>query len=211
MFEPVIRITGPAAPLPVANLDTDVIIRIERLTSGEVTGLGPWAFESIRYRPDGTEDPAFPLNDPRWRDARILLAGPNFGCGSSREPAVNAILQAGIRCVIAPDFGDIFHANCFQNGLLPIRMDQAEVTRLMAEAEDGGDVTVDLEACTVASSSGVVRGFAIDRARREALMAGLDDMGLTLRHADDITAWQQSDRARRPWVWTITGDRGVAG
>ncbi|MEN2978158.1 3-isopropylmalate dehydratase small subunit [Tistrella bauzanensis] len=201
MFDPVIRITGPAAPLPAANLDTDVIIRIERLTAGDDAGLGRWAFESIRYRADGSDDPAFPLNDPRWRAARILLAGPNFGCGSSREPAVNAILLAGIRCVIAPGFGDIFHANCFQNGLLPIRMPPDDVARLMGEAETGADFTVDLESCSILSPSGVCRGFDIDPARREALMAGLDDMGLTLRHADDIAAWQRADSQRRPWVW----------
>jgi 3-isopropylmalate/(R)-2-methylmalate dehydratase small subunit len=204
MFDPVTYICGTAAPLKIANIDTDVIIRIERLTTGDSSQIGHYAFEALRYRPDGTQNPDFILNEPRYCGAPILLAGPNFGCGSSREAAVNALLAMGIRCVVADGFGDIFYANCFQNGLLPIRLPEADVLALMEEARavEGG-FTVNLNAQTVETPMGRVVTFAIDEQRKEALLAGLDDIGLTLRDMSTIAQWQAADRAARPWIWNL--------
>lgn len=188
--------------LPLSNIDTDVIIRIERLTQGDQTKLGHYAFEALRYRADGSENPDFPLNQARWRDAPILLAGPNFGCGSSREGAVVALAQKGIRVIIAASFGDIFYSNCFQNGVLPIRLPETQVQALMALAEQTvAPFTVDLQRQLVIDSEGGEYAFEIDPMRREALLAGLDDIGLTLRDAETISAWQIADRSRRGWVW----------
>lgn len=191
------RVEGPGIPLMLANVDTDVIVRIERLTSLSREQLGPFAFEALRYLADGSEDPACVLNRPPFRGAPILLAGANFGCGSSREGAVWALLGMGVRCVIAPSFGDIFFNNCFQNGVLPIAMPAADVEALAA----AGALRVDLQTCEVTAADGSVRRFSIDPLRREGLLRGLDDIGLTL--ADDalIRAWQQADRQRRPWAW----------
>ncbi|WP_208511213.1 3-isopropylmalate dehydratase small subunit, partial [Variovorax paradoxus] len=136
-MQPFTLLRGAAAPLSIDNVDTDLIVRIERLTSLARGELGPWAFEALRFRADGSEDPDFVLNQPRWREAPILVAGRNFGCGSSREGAVWALLARGIRCVIAESFGDIFHANCFQNGVLPIRLAPSELAR--AHAACGAD------------------------------------------------------------------------
>ncbi len=197
-------LSAPAAPLMRANVDTDLIIRIERLVGSGRTGLGPHAFETLRYRPDGTENPEFVLNRTAYRDSSILLAGPNFGCGSSREGAVWALMGAGIRCVIAPSFGDIFHNNCFQNGLLPIALPEEVVRRIaeQTEASQGAGTTrVDLTTQTVTLPDGEVISFRIDPRKREALMEGLDDIELTLRHRQAIADWQAKDRAARPWVW----------
>lgn len=197
-------LAGPAAPLMRANVDTDLIIRIERLVGTGRTGLGPHAFETLRYRPDGTENPEFVLNKPAYRDSAILLAGPNFGCGSSREGAVWALMGAGIRCVIAPSFGDIFFSNCFQNGLLPVVLPEEVVRRIaeQTEASQGaGRTTVDLVAQTVTLPDGAQVPFAVDARKREALLEGLDDIALTLRHRDAIAAWQARDQAARPWSW----------
>ena len=204
MFEPVSVIEGVAAPLPLANVDTDVIIRIERLTTGDPARIGDYAFEALRYLFDGTGNPEFILNRPGYRDAPILMAGPNFGCGSSREPAVTALLKAGIRTVIASSFGDIFYANCFQNGLLPVRLPERNVLDLIALAERGPSrFSVDLTSCAVRTGAGTVYPFTIDAQRREALLAGLDDIGLTLREVDTVAEWQTRDRAARPWIWEI--------
>jgi 3-isopropylmalate/(R)-2-methylmalate dehydratase small subunit len=193
-------LTARAAPLPQANIDTDVIIRIERLTGGDPAGLGQWAFEALRYRPDGSENPDFVLNQPVYRGASILIAGPNFGCGSSREGAVTALMGLGLRCVIAESFGDIFYSNCCQNGLLPIRLTQAEVAALAAQTA-AGDFTVDLVARRVTAPDGTAFAFSIDPLRRAALIEGLDELGLTLKQMDHIRAWQAEDRRDRPWVW----------
>uniref|UniRef100_B0T6M5 3-isopropylmalate dehydratase n=1 Tax=Caulobacter sp. (strain K31) TaxID=366602 RepID=B0T6M5_CAUSK len=201
MTTPFVTLTGTAAVLPLANIDTDIIIRIERLTEGDQSRLGEYAFESLRYRDDGSDDPDFPLNRPEWRGAPILLAGPNFGCGSSREGAVTALAAMGIRCVIAPSYGDIFYANCFQNGLLPIRLDSEEIDRLIAAAERLEPMTVDLEAQTVAAGVIAALPFEIDPMRRESLLTGLDDLGRTLRDADLINTWQAADWQERPWIW----------
>lgn len=195
-------IRGAALPLLRANIDTDIIIRIERLTQGDRSRLGDFALEALRYLPDGSPDPASPLNWPRYHNAPILVAGRNFGCGSSREGAVWALWQMGIRAVIAESFGDIFYANCFQNGLLPIRLSESEVERVAAlAAADGATFAIDLEHQLVTLPDGLSLGFDIDRTRREALLAGLDDIGLTLRDVQAIDAWQAIDRVERPWVW----------
>ncbi len=201
-MQPFQIITGTAIPLLRANIDTDIIIRIERLTQGDRTRLGEYALEALKLMPDGSPDPNSPLNWPRYQDAPILVAGRNFGCGSSREGAVWALWQMGIRTVIADSFGDIFYANCFQNGLLPIRLPEAEVERLATlAAVDGASFTVDLDRQVVVLPDRSEITFDIDRSRREALLAGLDDIGLTLRDIDAIKVWQSADRHDRPWVW----------
>jgi len=202
MFAPVTLVAGTAAPLPLANIDTDVIIRIERITIGNPAELGHWAFEGLRYLPGDVENPDFVLNRARFRHAPILIAGPNFGCGSSREAAVTALLAADIRCVIAQDFGDIFYANCFQNGLLPIRLPENDVLRLMKQA-DGRAFNVDLATQMITPPEGPPLGFNIDVVRRDALLNGLDDIGMTLRDLEAIDIWQQHDRAARPWIWNV--------
>jgi len=189
-----------AAALLQANIDTDVIIRIERLTGADPAGLGHWAFEALRYRPDGGENPDFVLNQPAHRGAAILIAGPNFGCGSSREGAVTALMGLGLRCIIAQSFGDIFYSNCCQNGVLPVLLAPGEVAALAAQTADG-DFTVDLAALEIVAPDGTTFAFAIDPLRREALLEGLDDLGLTLKQFDQIRAWQALDRHARPWVW----------
>ncbi len=206
MFDPVSTIIGIAAPLNIANVDTDVIIRIERLTIGDPREIGRYAFEALRYLADGQEDPHFILNRPAYRGASILLAGPNFGCGSSREPAVTALMAMGLRVIVAQSFGDIFYANCFQNGLLPIRLDEAAVQALMESAgANPRPFTVDLNEKSIAAPDGRVFDFTIDAQRREALLAGVDDIGLTLRDTAAIHAWQAADRTERVWIWQ-TGD-----
>ena len=194
-------VTGSAVPLLAANIDTDVIIRIERLTSLGKDQLGPYAFEALRRREDGSLDPGCVFNQERWRNAPILLAATNFGCGSSREGAVWALQGLGIRAVIAPSFGDIFFANCFQNGVLPIRLPLAEVEALAAACAGGAPLTVDLVHRTLTSPDGTVRPFEVDPMKREALLHGLDDIGLTLKDDAAIRAWQAEDRTRRPWAW----------
>ena len=202
-FQPFTVLTGAAIPLMRSNVDTDVIIRIERMTALPKEQWGQWALEPLRYRADGSEDPESILNQPRFRNAPILLAGANFGCGSSREPAVTALQGMGIRCVIAPSFGDIFFANCFQNGLLPIHMELAQVEQLAAQCADGAALTVDLQHCMAVAPDGGELSFSVDPMRRESLLTGLDDIGLTLKDDALITAWQQADRLRRPWAWPL--------
>jgi 3-isopropylmalate/(R)-2-methylmalate dehydratase small subunit len=209
-MEPFRTVTGPAAPLLRANIDTDVIIRVERLVGTTRASMGAHAFEIWRLRADGTEDPDFVLNRKEFRGAPILLAGPNFGCGSSREGAVWALAGMGVRAVIAPSFSDIFRNNAFQNGLLPVQLDEAAVRAIAGQVEAApGDarVTVDLDRAVVVAPDGSVYPFAIDPARRAALLAGLDDIGLTLRAGATIAAWQRADRAARPWVWFASAQR----
>ena len=196
------RLSGIAAPLMLANVDTDQIIRMERLAKLDRGELGTWAFEALRYRADGSENPQFVLNQPRWRGAPILLAAQNFGCGSSRETAVWALWELGVRCVIAPSFGDIFYGNCFQNGLLPLRLPAEQVTSLAAEVSSGAvQITVDLLAQRIVTAAGRAIAFDINPARREALLEGLDAIGLTLRYGAEIDAFQARDRVRRPWLY----------
>lgn len=198
---PLTTIRGRAAPLMKANIDTDVIIRIERLTSLARDALGPFAFEALRYRPDGSDEPDFVINDPTFRNAPFLLAGRNFGCGSSREGAVWALQGIGVRCVIAPSYGDIFYGNCFQNGVLPIRLSLDQVEALAMQCADGAELGVDLELATLTAPDGSSTAFAIDPMRRNALLHGLDDLGLTLKDDPLIREWQARDRVSRPWVW----------
>jgi 3-isopropylmalate/(R)-2-methylmalate dehydratase small subunit len=197
---------GPAAALLQPNIDTDVIIRIERLTSVERDALGPFALEALRLRRDGSEDPDFVLNRAPFRDAPILLTGPNFGCGSSREGAVWALLARGVRCVIGESFGDIFFANCFQNGVLALRQPRETVARVAKLASDGLPLTVDLASQRLVLPTGESIAFEVDPMRRAALLEGLDDIGQTLKQVASISAWQAQDRRDRPWVW---GDTGV--
>ena len=196
---PFTTLTGVAAPLLRDDIDTDVILRIERLTGTTRESMGAVAFETWRIRPDGSENPDFVLNQPRFRNAPILLAGANFGCGSSREGAVWAIMGLGVRCVLAESFGDIFYNNCFQNGLLPACLPRPALDGLAGQV-----VTVDLDSQTVTGPGGAVP-FAIEPMRKAALLGGLDEIGLTLQHADAIAAYQAADRVARPWVWELPG------
>jgi 3-isopropylmalate/(R)-2-methylmalate dehydratase small subunit len=198
--EPLREVTGPAAVLRRANIDTDVIIRIERMVGTDPTVLAPWAFEALRYRDDGTEDPDFVLNTEPFRNAPILVAGPNFGCGSSREPAVWAIRGLGIRVIVAPSFGDIFEANCHQNGVLPITLDPAAVDALAEVAETAAAVSVDVEEQQV-RAAGRRWDFALGPTQKLSLLEGLDDLDLALRDIDAVRAWEHADRTARPWAW----------
>lgn len=184
-------LTAVAAPFPRKNVDTDTIIRIERCTGTPKEELGRYAFEMAR------QDPDFVLDQPRYRGARILVCGEFFGTGSSREMAVWALAGMGIRCLIAPSFGQIFFANCFQNGLLPIVLPAAEVDALMREAKEGRLFEIDLERQTV---NGTI-GFEIGARRKRMLLEGLDEVGLTLAQEPKIAAFQAADRERRPWVY----------
>ena len=201
MNHPFTAVTGPAVPLMRPNVDTDVIIRIERLTSLPKGALGPYALEALRYRADGSDDPDFVLNRAAFRGAPLLLADINFGCGSSREGAVWALQAIGVRCVIAPSFGDIFFNNCFQNGVLPVRLPAEQVRALAAQAAGGAAFTVDLQQQVLTAPDGTRSSFEVDALRRESLLEGLDDIGLTLKHAVAIDAWEAADRAARPWNW----------
>jgi 3-isopropylmalate/(R)-2-methylmalate dehydratase small subunit len=200
-MQPFTVVHGAAAPFLRPNVDTDVIVRIERLTSLGREQLGPFAFESLRFRGDGSEDPDCVFNRPTFRGAPFILAGPNFGCGSSREGAVWALQGLGVRAVLAPSYGDIFYSNCFQNGVLPIRLPLEQVEALAAHCAGGAPITVDLEQRTIIAPDGARIAFAIDPMRREALLNGLDDIGLTLKDDALIRAWQAEDRLARPWAW----------
>lgn len=199
-IEPFTVLRGPAAYLSRTNIDTDVIIRVERFSvpRGE---MGVWAMEPLRYRPDGSEDPTFIFNQPAFRGAPFLLAGDNFGCGSSREAAVWALKGMGVRCLVAPSFGDIFYNNCFQNGLLPIRLPAADVEAMAATCAGGAPLEASLVDCTLRSPDGRRYSFDIDALRRDGLLEGLDEIGLTLKDDPLILAWQEADRLRRPWAW----------
>jgi 3-isopropylmalate/(R)-2-methylmalate dehydratase small subunit len=204
MMEAFTVLEGIAAPLLRPNINTDIIIRIERLRDFEGAKLGPYCFESWRYHRDGSEDPAFILNRPPYRGARIMIAGENFACGSSREAAVWALKAFGIRCVIAPSFGSIFYNNCFQNGVLPVVVPAKVVEELASEVEQTqgqGRVTIDLHRCVVVSPSGKETPFTIDAMLREGMLEGLDQIELTRARAPQIAAFQAKDRAARPWLY----------
>jgi 3-isopropylmalate/(R)-2-methylmalate dehydratase small subunit len=207
----VVRIAGVAAPLPLANVDTDVIIRIEQLGRCPRDQLGDWGFAPLRFLAGGSENPQFVLNQPGWRRAAILVAGANFGCGSSREQAVWALQGMGIECVIAPSFGDIFRSNCFQNGLLPVQLpkDQAQqlLVWLVQQHHEGRPqaIEVDLQQLSIRWPGGADLAFVLEPRRRHALMEGLDAIGQTLSQAAQIDAWQARDRQQRPWIWQLPG------
>jgi len=200
-MEKFIKLTGVAAPLPMINVDTDMIIPKQFLKTIKRTGLGKNLFDEMRYDEQGNEIPAFVLNKPAYRNAKILVAGENFGCGSSREHAPWAIADFGIRCVIAPSFADIFYNNCFKNGILPIKLPQEQVEKLMDDAERGANatVTVDLEHQTITGPDGGSISFEIDPFRKHCLMNGLDDIGLTLQKADKIKAFEDKQARSQPW------------
>lgn len=200
-MEPFISVKGPAAPLMLDNVDTDVIIRIERLTSVAPEGLGAYALEALRLRPDGSEDPSCVLNHPQFRQAPILLVGRNFGCGSSREGAVWALRALGVRCIIAESFGDIFHNNCFPNGMLPLALPRQAVQAIAAHAMTGAEIQVDLEAGLITLPDGGQQPFAMDPMRREGLLTGVDEVTRTLRRRRAIDEWQMRDRHAQPWLW----------
>ncbi|NMJ40094.1 3-isopropylmalate dehydratase small subunit [Roseomonas sp. JC162] len=197
-------VSGPAAPMLSANVDTDVIIPIQRLVGTGRSGLGPYAFERLRYNKDGSDNPDFVLNRPQYRDSPILLAGPNFGCGSSREGAVWALMGMGFRAVLAPSFGDIFFNNCFQNGMLPIALPEETIRQIATEteaAQGARHTRVDLARQVVVTPDGHEIPFTVDARKRDALLEGLDDIALTLRLQDRINAWYAADRTARPWAW----------
>ena len=196
------KITGVAAPMPMINVDTDMIIPKQFLKTIKRSGLGVNLFHEMRYDDDGNDIPDFVLNKPQYREAEVLVAGDNFGCGSSREHAPWAIKDFGIRCVIAPSFADIFYNNCFKNGILPISLPQEKVDVLMKDAEKGSNarMTVDLEEQTVTTSDGEVIPFEIDSFKKHCLLEGLDDIGLTMEKADAIAAYETRAAAERPWV-----------
>ena len=196
------EVTGTAAPMPLVNIDTDMIIPKVFLKTIKRSGLGVNLFDEMRYDREGNEIPDFVLNQPQYRDAQILVAGDNFGCGSSREHAPWAIKDFGIRCVIAPSFADIFHNNCFKNGILPIALPQEQVDVLMKDAEKGSNarMTIDLEGQTVTTSDGEKFPFEVDAFKKHCLLNGLDDIGLTLEKGTPIDSYEDSISQSRPWV-----------
>jgi 3-isopropylmalate/(R)-2-methylmalate dehydratase small subunit len=196
-------LTGIAAPLPKANVDTDQIIPARFLKAITRSGFGKNLFANFRYREDGSENPDFVLNQEPYRKAEILIAFENFGCGSSREHAPWALLDFGIRCVIAPDFADIFHNNCFKNGVLPVRLPREICEKLMEDARLGANarVTVDLERQVVVRPNGEEIPFSVDPLRRHLLLNGLDDIGQTLQHASAIDTFEAKQRAAQPWLY----------
>ena len=196
-------LTGIAAPMPLVNIDTDMIIPKQFLKTIHRSGLGKNLFDEMRYNPDGSEVPDFVLNQPAYRQAEIIVAGDNFGCGSSREHAPWALLDFGIRCVIAPDFADIFHNNCFKNGILPVRLPHAVCEKLMEDAKLGGNarLTVDLARQVVIRPDGEEISFNVDPLRKHLLLNGLDDIGQTMEHASAIDAFETRKRAAQPWMF----------
>jgi 3-isopropylmalate/(R)-2-methylmalate dehydratase small subunit len=195
-------LTGVAAPLPMINIDTDMIIPKQFLKTIKRTGLGVNLFDEMRYDDNGDEIADFVLNQPQYREAKILVAGDNFGCGSSREHAPWAIKDFGISCVIAPSFADIFYNNCFKNGILPIKLPQEQVDKLLEDAARGANatVTIDLEAQEIKGPDGGTISFEIDEFRKQCLLEGLDDIGLTMKKQDSITAFEEKTSEARPWI-----------
>jgi len=196
-------LTGIAAPLPMANVDTDMIIPARFLKSISRSGFGKHLFANMRFREDGSENPGFVLNQEPYRRAEILIAFENFGCGSSREHAPWALLDFGIRCVIAPDFADIFNNNCFKNGVLPVRLPREICEQLVADAKLGANarITVDLEREVVVRPNGEEIPFKTDPLRRHLLLNGLDDIGQTMQHVAAIDGFEAKQRAAQPWLY----------
>ncbi len=196
------KLTGVAAPMPVVNIDTDMIIPKNYLKTIKRTGLGKGLFADMRYLADGSENPDFVLNKPAYRHAKIIVAGDNFGCGSSREHAPWALADFGIRCVISTSFADIFYNNCFKNGILPIIVSPEDLEKLMDDADRGANaiITVDLEKMEISGPDGGVLKFDLDEFRRHCLLNGLDDIGLTMRKAASIDAFEQRNAKEHPWA-----------
>ncbi|MDO9416613.1 3-isopropylmalate dehydratase small subunit [Pararhizobium sp.] len=197
-----VKLTGVAAPLPVVNIDTDMIIPKDYLKTIKRTGLGVGLFAEARYFEDGSVNPDFVLNKPAYANAKILVAGDNFGCGSSREHAPWALLDFGIRCVISTSFADIFYNNCFKNGILPIVVSQADLDKLMDDASRGSNavLSVDLESQEITGPDGGRITFEIDAFKRHCLLNGLDDIGLTLEKAASIDTFEKQNSQSRPWA-----------
>ncbi len=196
------KLTGVAAPLPITNIDTDMIIPKQYLKTIQRTGLGKGLFSEMRYREDGSENPDFVLNKPAYRNAKILVAEDNFGCGSSREHAPWALLDFGVRAVISTSFADIFYNNCFKNGILPIKVSRQDLAKLMDDASRGANatLTIDLEAQEIRGPDGGVVKFDIDPHRKACLLEGLDDIALTLVKAGKIAEFENKVAQERPWI-----------
>jgi len=196
------KLTAVAAPMPIINIDTDMIIPKDYLKTIKRTGLGEGLFAEMRYSEDGSDNHDFVLNKQAYQNAQILVAGDNFGCGSSREHAPWALLDFGIRCVISTSFADIFYNNCFKNGILPITVSQNELDKLMDDADRGANstLTVDLETQTIVGPDGATLNFEIDPARKHRLLNGIDDIGETLEKVDDISAFETKNTSARPWA-----------
>jgi 3-isopropylmalate/(R)-2-methylmalate dehydratase small subunit len=196
------ELTGVAAPLPMINVDTDMIIPKDYLKTIERTGLGTGLFAELRYNDDGSENKDFVLNQPAYRKAQILVAGDNFGCGSSREHAPWALLDFGIRCVISTSFADIFFNNCFKNGILPVTVSKEDLAKLMDDAERGANatITVDLASQEIHGPDGGTVKFEVDAFRKHCLLNGLDDIGLTLEKHDRIVRYEEQAALARPWA-----------
>ena len=196
------KLSGVAAPMPLVNIDTDMIIPKVFLKTIKRSGLGVNLFDEMRYDREGNEKPDFVLNKTQYREAKILVAGDNFGCGSSREHAPWAIADFGIKCVVSTSFADIFYNNCFKNGILPVVLPQDQVDILMKDAEKGANsiIEVDLENQTIASSDGEVFSFEVDPFKKHCLLNGLDDIGLTMEKEDKITAYESKAVQMFPWA-----------
>ena len=196
------KLTGVAAPMPQINVDTDMIIPKQFLKTIKRTGLGKNLFDEMRYNRDGSEKAGFVLNRPAYRKASILVSGANFGCGSSREHAPWALMDFGIRCVIAPSFADIFYNNCFKNGILPIKLPQSEVDKLMDDAERGANaiISIDLEKQEIRGPDGGCIKFELDAFRKHCLLNGLDDIGLTMEKKDAIDRFEKKTAESHPWL-----------
>ena len=199
---PFTTLSGIAAPMPLVNIDTDMIIPKQFLKTIKRTGLGVNLFDEMRYTLDGTEIPTFVLNQPAYRASQIIVAGENFGCGSSREHAPWALADFGIRCVISTSFADIFYNNCFKNGILPIILPEAERDACMKDAEKGANarIAIDLDSQTITLSDGTKISFDLDPFRKHCLLNGLDDIGLTLEKAASIDSYEATLAQSRPWV-----------
>ena len=195
-------ITGVVAPLNMINIDTDMIIPKQFLKTIKRTGLGENLFHEMRYNENGTENPEFVLNRPTYKDAQIIVAGDNFGCGSSREHAPWALLDFGIRCIISTSFADIFYNNCFKNGILPIKIEKPDLESLMEDAELGANstITIDLESQKVTRPDGGVIFFELDSFKKKCLLNGLDDIGLTMQKVDTIENFEEEADINQPWL-----------
>jgi 3-isopropylmalate/(R)-2-methylmalate dehydratase small subunit len=206
-MQPFTVLSGIAVPLLRDDINTDQIAPVHRNLDPDYAAL---LFQRARKLPDGSNDPDFPLNQPRFRNASILVTGRNFGCGSSRESAVWAMLAAGIRCIVAESFADLYRENCLQNGLLPVELDPADAARFaerVVAADGAAPFTVDLVAQRISGPGGGDIAFAIPAADRMRLLEGLDDIGLTLKHAPEIAAWEERTRHEQPWLQTARDSR----
>jgi 3-isopropylmalate/(R)-2-methylmalate dehydratase small subunit len=199
-MQPFTTLSAPAAPIEQPNVDTDQIIPARFLKYPRRDGYGKFLFHDLRFDESGAERPDFVLNRPQFRNARILVTNENFGCGSSREGAVYALYDYGIACVIGPSFGDIFFNNCFKNGLLAVRLPPAEAAALRQSLGEGGTVSIDLAAQTIAGPDGTRLSFEIEPFRKKVLLKGLDEIGLTLEFGDRIQAFERRHHAERPWL-----------